>query len=139
MRLLPRNFKLTLKNFCWCSLIAIQIISYGSYTILVHLSEENGRIIFNSTSLNFIIEFLKLTISLACYLMVDFFRHSSPDSQNLQSYTAKSCDEESQNYNSNSIKPSLIKSLHFSIPAMLYCINNNLGKQLKHLANLQHC
>ncbi|CAF0876634.1 unnamed protein product [Brachionus calyciflorus] len=85
----------------WSSLLIFQAISYGSYTILVHLCEENGQITFSSTSLNLIIEFLKLIVS----ILGIFFQ-----------------------INKNKFKSlSTKKSVYFSIPAFLYFINNNLA------------
>ncbi|RNA43132.1 putative UDP-sugar transporter SLC35A4 [Brachionus plicatilis] len=51
------------RNCSWYSLLLFQAFSYGSYTILVHLCEENGKISFNSSSMNLTIEFIKLFIS----------------------------------------------------------------------------
>jgi hypothetical protein len=123
-----KNFKLTIKRISWLSLISFQILSYGSYTILVHLSEENGRINFNSTSLNFLIELLKLTVSLICHGISCFFKRNSLDKKNSAQKYDSFIDEESQIKNSN--KVSLLKSLYFAFPAVLYCINNNLGNKI---------
>jgi probable UDP-sugar transporter A4 len=62
------------KYTSWSVLIIVQVISYGSYTILVHLCEENGMIKFHSSSVNFIIEFLKLFLSLLCYFFEFFIK-----------------------------------------------------------------
>ena len=127
MRFLNRNFKLTLKRLSWMSLISFQILSYGSYTILVHLSEENGRISFNSTSLNFLIEFLKLIFSLICYHMASLFERKSFFKKRITTFQDHLFDGEFQVLKQNSNKLSFYKSLFFSIPAVLYCVNNNLG------------
>jgi uncharacterized membrane protein (DUF485 family) len=128
MHISNRNFKLTIKRISWLSLISFQILSYGSYTILVHLSEENGRINFNSTSLNFLIELLKLTVSLICHGISCFFKRGSFDKKNLAQKYDSCIDVESQIISSN--KVSLLKSLYFAFPAVLYCINNNLGNNI---------
>ena len=127
MRFLNRNFKLTLKRLSWMSLISFQILSYGSYTILVHLSEENGRISFNSTSLNFLIELFKLILSFICYHMASFFEKNSFFKKKITKFQDHLFDGEFQVTKQNSNKLSFYKSLFFSIPALMYCINNNLG------------
>lgn len=87
------------RNILWYCLLLFQVISCGSYTILVHLCEENGKISFNSSAMNLTIEFLKLIISLFGILT----------EQNSTSYF------------------SLKKSIKFAIPAFLYFVNNNLA------------
>jgi len=89
-----------LDNTLWTILFACQILAYGSYTILVRLSEENEQILYSPTSMNLTIEFFKLVISLLSY--------------------AFSEDTKPQPF-------SLSKSLLFSLPALLYFINNNLA------------
>ncbi|CAF0781130.1 unnamed protein product [Brachionus calyciflorus] len=94
----------TIQNIGWSSLLIFQAVSYGSYTILVHLCEKNGRISFSATSMNLIIEFFKLMVSITGILMISKqkkFRLSST--------------------------LSFKKSILFSIPAFLYFINNNLA------------
>ncbi len=84
----------------WTILFAFQILAYGSYTILVRLSQNNDKFHYSPTFMNLTIEFLKLFISLiSC------------------SICAKT----------NIKKFSLSKSLKLSIPALLYFINNNLA------------
>ena len=119
------------KNLSWTLLLIFQVISYGSYTILVHLCEENGQIQFNSMSMNLLIELLKLKFSLVGYLIEKYlFRNIIAGKKN---YSLLS-DLESNNYNNATkqfkyAKPFdyFRKSLHFSIPAFLYFINNNLA------------
>ncbi|CAF4607174.1 unnamed protein product, partial [Rotaria sp. Silwood2] len=45
------------------AMIFFQILAYGSYSVLVHLCEKDGVIAFSSTTMNFILEFVKLIFS----------------------------------------------------------------------------
>lgn len=90
------------RNCSWYSLLLFQAFSYGSYTILVHLCEENGKISFNSSSMNLTIEFIKLFISSIGIIY-------------------------QQNFKSLNSIFSIKKSVQFTIPAFLYFINNNLA------------
>ena len=86
-------------------MILFQIIAYGSYSILVHLCEVNGMISFSSTTMNFILEIVKLIFSITALIS---------SSQSLIHPT---------------IEQFLVgfrQSLPYSIPAILYFINNNL-------------
>ena len=102
-----------LKNFSWICLLSFQVLSYGSYTVLVHLCEENGKIKFSSTALNFLIEFLKLSFSFFGFVV-----------QN--SYDKK---DESRKifHDKQTSKFKFRNSLYFSVPGILYFINNNLA------------
>lgn len=89
-------------------IILFQIIAYGSYSILIHLCEKNGQILFSSITMNFLIEFLKLIFSLNAFIYFKniHFNH-------IQFY-------------------SLFKqSIPYSIPAILYFLNNNLAVHLQ--------
>lgn len=91
------------------AMILFQIIAYGSYSILVHLCEKNGMISFSSTTLNFILEFVKLIFSL----------------------TALMC---SQSIIYPTIGQFIVwfrQSLPYSIPGILYFINNNLAVHMQ--------
>lgn len=87
------------RKILWYCLLLFQVFSCGSYTVLVHLCEENGKIAFNSSAMNLTIEFSKLILSLIGLLY----------QKNTKIYF------------------SLKKSIHFAIPAFLYFINNNLA------------
>ena len=50
------------------TMIFFQIITYGSYSILVQLCERNGQLMFSSTMMNFILELTKLIFSLLIHL-----------------------------------------------------------------------
>lgn len=91
------------------SMILFQIIAYGSYSILVHLCEKNGVISFSSTTMNFILEFMKLIFSIIALT-----------------------------YSQSIIYPTLgqfiiwfRQSLPYSIPGILYFINNNLAVHMQ--------
>lgn len=79
---------------------------YGSYSILVHLCEVSGRIPFNSASVVFMIEAAKLLVS-ASMSLTELKRASSCCQMKL-----RSC-------------------LPFSIPAILYCVNNNMAVHMQ--------
>lgn len=118
------------KGFLWALVLSIQVISYGSYTILVHLCEENGQIQFNSSSMNLLIEFVKLKISLFAYLFRRFIRsskskysYSNDDIEFKDSVLFESASSSSMLKPSNFFKA----SIGFSMPAFLYFINNNLA------------
>lgn len=102
---------LSLKNTCWYFLIIFQVATYGLYAIYIHLCEKDGHLPFNSTSLNFSIEFIKLVICFFCYLISSI-------------YSQRQTESFKEFFKEFSFK----KSLYFSIPGVLYCINNNLGK-----------
>ncbi|CAF0944399.1 unnamed protein product [Brachionus calyciflorus] len=93
----------TIQKIGWSSLLVFQAVSYGSYTILVHLCEKNGRILFSATSMNLVIEFCKLLVSIIGILSL--LRQQKITLSNF----------------------SFKKSFLFSIPAFLYFINNNLA------------
>ena len=85
-----------------------QIMTYGSYSILVHLCEENGEIAFSSVTMNFLIELLKLIFSFNAFVylkqipcnQIEFFSWFK-------------------------------QSLPYSIPAILYFLNNNLAVHIQ--------
>ena len=58
----------TSQSIIFRAMIFFQIIAYGSYSILVHLCEQNGTITFSSVNMNFLIEFLKLIFSLNAFI-----------------------------------------------------------------------
>lgn len=85
----------------WACMLVAGTLVYGSYTILVHLTEVDGVIPFSSASSTLMIETSKFTISLVLYL------------------------------NQTSCQPARIPRLRlwlpFSVPAVLYAINNNMA------------
>ena len=114
------------QNFIWITLLELQVLSYGSYTILVHLCEENGQISFSSTALNFLIEFFKLIFSLSGLIV----------SHSMESFKSKRLEKNYEDVENQKINVktfsylkefSFSKSLYFAIPAILYFINNNLA------------
>jgi probable UDP-sugar transporter A4 len=111
------------KKAGWSILLLIQVISYGSYSVLVHLCEKDGKITFNSVSLNLLIEFFKLSFSISAYaLKLALFDKKNDETKS--SYKYGLLDE---SLRARQIKFSLRNSLNFSIPAILYFINNNLA------------
>jgi solute carrier family 35 (probable UDP-sugar transporter), member A4 len=108
---------LNINNIPFLILLLFQSISYGSYTILVHLCEKNGKIPFNATSLNLVIEILKLSFSIICLGIVYMRNNTSTNNK--------------YNLDLTKTKPnfsfSFKTSLYFSLPSILYFINNNLA------------
>lgn len=128
MKLL-NNLLCVLKSICWLGLLSFQVISYGSYTILVHLCEENGRITFSSTALNLTIEFFKLIFSCICLLFSYLYQEIKLNTDaNKKRCSMKSKDIENGGFFKQTSKNfSFINSLNFAVPAILYFINNNLA------------
>ena len=89
-------------------MICFQIIAYGCYSILVHLCEQNGMITFSSLTMNFLIEFLKLIISLNAFIYLK--RNTIKDIEILSLFK---------------------KSIPYSIPGILYFLNNNLAVHIQ--------
>lgn len=89
----------------WTIMLVAGTVIYGSYSVLVHLCEVNGKIPFSSSSVVLMIEVFKLLFCLMFYLpeaLRDGFH-----------------------------MPTLSFSLPFAIPAVLYCINNNLALHMQ--------
>lgn len=150
------NFMYTaVRNLSWTLLLIVQVISYGSYTILVHLCEENGRISFSSTSMNLLIELFKLAFSFSCYFFESLFINRR--NMNLNTFGKKYTSSQTKKHNDDVEKNPLVekhsngdddpnrhhdnspyrkrtavafsfkKSMLYSIPAFLYFVNNNLA------------
>ncbi|CAF1357765.1 unnamed protein product [Adineta ricciae] len=100
-----------LQSIAFRAMIFFQIIAYGSYSILVHLCEENHAIAFSSTAMNFILEFVKLCFSFIGVIYSSTTIKFSPD---LPQYVAW-----------------FRQSLPYSMPAILYFINNNLAVHMQ--------
>ena len=133
------NQSFSLKTIGWNFLLLIQVMSYGSYAVLVHLCEEKGQISFNSASMNLLIEIFKLLLTIWCYF-VDTLHEKLTSTQNkdfknrnqFEPLKLAKLEKHAQRTNYTISQThlkgfSLIKSLHFSIPAFLYFINNNLA------------
>ncbi|UJR29014.1 hypothetical protein I4U23_010232 [Adineta vaga] len=89
-------------------MICFQVLAYGSYSILVHLCEKDGQITFSSSTMNLMIEFIKLIVSLNAILL---HKQSTFDHLSFISFFKK--------------------SIPYSIPAILYFINNNLAVHMQ--------
>lgn len=118
------------KKLLWSFILTIQVVSYGSYTILVHLCEENGQIQFSSTSMNLLIEFIKLKISVFAYAIRKYMQAKRKENDiELGSENLSPLVKHTSSSPSSSLLPkNLVKSsLDFSVPAFLYFVNNNLA------------
>ncbi|CAF1518781.1 unnamed protein product [Rotaria sp. Silwood1] len=94
------------------AMIFFQILAYGSYSVLVHLCEKDGAVAFSSTTMNFILEFAKLIFSFGALF---YFT-----SININIYPSKI-----------QIISWFRQSLPYSIPGILYFINNNLAVHMQ--------
>lgn len=101
---------IAVRKVAWYFIFVYQAIVYGSYPILVNLSNKDGERPFNATAMNFAIEIIKLTISFFFYFLSII---NNLDQRGLAENTLKDL--------------SFNKSLYFSIPGFLYFINNNLS------------
>jgi drug/metabolite transporter (DMT)-like permease len=45
------------------AMVLFQVVAYGSYSVLVHLCERDGTIMFSSTTMNLVLELVKLAFS----------------------------------------------------------------------------
>ncbi|CAF3751212.1 unnamed protein product [Adineta steineri] len=93
-------------------MILFQIIAYGSSSVLIHLCEKNGVITFSSTAMNFILEVVKLSFSITALMF------SSSTIGNIY-------------LNKEQLISWVRQSLPYSIPGILYFINNNLAVHMQ--------
>ncbi|KAI0237325.1 putative UDP-sugar transporter protein SLC35A4 [Lamellibrachia satsuma] len=89
----------------WRSMLVFGVSIYGSFSILVHLTEVDNKLPFSSTSMFLLAEFAKLCISIALFM---------PE---VREKGFK--------------MPSLSYIALFAVPAFLYLITNNLGVQMQ--------
>ncbi|CAD5123544.1 DgyrCDS11884 [Dimorphilus gyrociliatus] len=87
----------------WKLLCLAGVLIYGTYSILVHLEEKNGKLAFSSASLVLVAEFCKLVMSLG--MLYAQLRKAETKFE----------------------WPGLKVSLPFAIPAILYAFNNNIS------------
>ncbi|XP_053406309.1 probable UDP-sugar transporter protein SLC35A4 [Mercenaria mercenaria] len=97
------KYKVTKQNCLWTFMLVIETIIYGSYSILVNLGKENGKLPFKSGSVVLLIEFTKLMTS--CVMYIPEFAKGRCK---LPKVPWKSL-------------------ISFSIPAALYMFNNNIA------------
>ena len=108
----------------WSIVLPLQVFSYGSYTILVHLSESsNGKISYSSVSLNFIVELFKFLLSF-CFF---FVKKTLNNNLNSDQIDKESLQPINNNINQIYTYQAFKYSLYYAIPAFLYFINNNLA------------
>ena len=93
-----------LHSILFSFVVFFQVIVYGSYSVLVHLCEIHGTISFSSTTMNLIIEFVKLIFSLIASIYL-----------------------KELNFKNYPILLQLKQSIPYSIPAIVYFLNNNLA------------
>jgi hypothetical protein len=98
------------------ALILVQILACGSYSVLVHLCERNGSIEFSSTTMNFILELIKFLFSIGALTCSIPMKHTTTTTIQLKR---------------EELKFWLRQSLPYSIPSLLYFINNNLAVHMQ--------
>ncbi|KAL4227691.1 hypothetical protein ACF0H5_013126 [Mactra antiquata] len=91
----------------WILMLTLEIVIYGSYSILVNLSKENDKLPYKSGSVVLIIELTKLMLSIVMFIP-EFIK---------------------QDYSFPRIKWSMLAS--FAIPAILYTFNNNVSLHMQ--------
>lgn len=107
-----QNMEDHMRSLGFRAMIFFQVLAYGSYSVLVHLCEKDGVVAFSSTTMNFVLEFAKLLFS--CFALL----YSS------STYT-NNC------LNKTQIITWFRQSLPYSIPGILYFINNNLAVHMQ--------
>jgi drug/metabolite transporter (DMT)-like permease len=91
------------------AMVLFQVVAYGSYSILVHLCERDGTIMFSSTTMNLVLELIKLAFS----------------------FTALFCTEKQLPVILIGKRSLIRHSLFYSVPGVLYFINNNLAVHMQ--------
>lgn len=89
----------------WRSMLVFGVSIYGSFSVLVHLTEVDNKLPFSSTSMYLIAEFAKLCISITLFM---------PE---VREKGFK--------------MPAVSYIAPFAVPAFLYLITNNLGVQMQ--------
>jgi probable UDP-sugar transporter A4 len=128
MKIFKKKLRKRIQYLAWLALLSFQVLSYGSYAILVHFCEENGKISFNSASMNFLIEFIKLLFSVFCFSIkssriIQFLRYKKQKQIFVFDKEEYSLENNSNTENKFRFK----NSIQFCIPAFLYFLNNNLA------------
>ncbi|KAK3733723.1 hypothetical protein RRG08_026838 [Elysia crispata] len=96
-----KSSKCDSKVFIWPSILIIEVLVYSSYGIFINLSRSDGNLEYHSSSIWFSVELLKLGLALLL---------AWPEILNQVSLFSKT----------KSVLP-------FCIPALCYCVNNNLS------------
>ena len=118
-----------IRTAMWSALIAFQVMSGGSYSILVHLSHSSAAEAavapFRASVMNLSIELLKLLISAAlCWATAQ--RQQQQQQQQMPLFV-KTTSSSPWRSSSNS----LVSSWRFALPALLYFVNNNLAVHIQ--------
>lgn len=97
-------------------LVPLEVTIYGCYGILVNLAKSGDQLPFLASSCVLLTEVLKLAfclVALGCERM-------------------QAARVENQKHAPPALAPSLRTVLPFSVPALCYCVNNNLAVRLQH-------
>ncbi|CAI9730977.1 UDP-sugar transporter SLC35A4 [Octopus vulgaris] len=100
-----KNGKELVNGCLWRIMLLFGVFIYGSYTVLVHLCEKDGKIPFSSSSMVLITEIMKIVISVTLF---------SIDS-----------------WKTGFQVPSFWFCIPFAVPAILYFINNNIAVHMQ--------
>ncbi|CAF3831149.1 unnamed protein product [Adineta steineri] len=107
-----QNNEKAVYSLAFRGMVFFQVLAYGSYSVLVHLCEKNGVITFSSTTMNFILEVVKLSFSIiALTISSSTIGNIYPSKEQFISWFKQ--------------------SLPYSIPGVLYFINNNLAVHMQ--------
>ncbi|RUS78729.1 hypothetical protein EGW08_013516 [Elysia chlorotica] len=96
-----RSSKYDSKVFIWPSILVTEVLVYSSYGIFINLSRTDGNLEYHSSSIWFSVEVLKLCLAL-CLAWPEIL-------------------------NQVPMFSGVKRVLPFSIPALCYCVNNNLS------------
>lgn len=130
----------------WRILLVLAVFLYSSYTIFVHLCEIDGRLPFRPSAVVLLIELLKLFLSIGMFSRgVNAFSNKNPilavtdalrnefrkcrnaDVENSKAEKSKSSDIPVPLSTALSWRELFLLVVPFTVPAILYAINNNLG------------
>ncbi|XP_053574569.1 probable UDP-sugar transporter protein SLC35A4 [Bombina bombina] len=99
-------FSQNYKKIQWGVMLVLSVIIYGSHAPLISLCKVNGEIPFSSTSVVLLIELYKFIVSVSLLLIWD--------------------------RKSTEVLLSWRLALPYTLPALLYCVNNNLVVHMQH-------
>ncbi|KAM4675690.1 putative UDP-sugar transporter protein SLC35A4 [Discoglossus pictus] len=104
----PVRFSLSqnLKRLLWTLMLVLSVFIYGSHAPLISLCKVDGKIPFSSSSVVLLIELSKLIVS---FLLLLIWDRKPPN-----------------------VSVSWRLAAPYSLPALLYCINNNLVVHMQH-------
>ncbi|CAH8657519.1 unnamed protein product [Dicrocoelium dendriticum] len=130
----------------WRIFLILSVFLYSSFTILVHLCEVDGHLSFRTTAVVLLTESLKFVLSV-CLFSISRRPYGQPNNHRRSLLT--DIQLELQQYSHQTPTPGQLPSvdtlaplpfsphhllvivLPFTVPAVLYAVNNNLGMYLQ--------